>query len=134
MLNFTKATDYALCFLVNLSARDGLRWSISEAAKELKIPKRFLANIVHTLAKGGIVRTTKGAGGGVKLEKDPSTISVFDVVRLFEGRVMEGYCRDGQLCPDESLCRMMRFWERLRSDILSTLKETSIKDMGAGYG
>jgi len=87
MLQVSKATDYALLFLTNLARQPERKWNVREASESLNISRRFLANITHQLARHGIITTAKGSGGGVTLGKNPGSLTIGEVVEVFEGRV-----------------------------------------------
>lgn len=55
----------------------------STIAKEMEIPANFLSKILNRLSQTGLIQSVRGRNGGVGLAKDPSTISIRDVVDLF---------------------------------------------------
>ena len=131
MLHVSKATDYALLFLTSLAKRPGRHWSVREASERLHISRRFLANIIHQLARQGIIVTSKGAKGGVTLQKNPRTLTIGEVVEVFEGSVnlLDCLC-PGYSCERASGCSMRSFWKTLSKDINRTLNTTTIQDLG----
>ena len=58
---------------------------ISDLASEEKIPKKFLERILLDLKKAGLLRSQKGKGGGYYFQKDPSQISVAEVIHAVDG-------------------------------------------------
>lgn len=81
----TRASEYALLSL------DAIRKSDSpigaeQLANELCIPKSFLAKILQSLAKQGILESRKGAHGGFILAKEVNEISVKDIIIAAEGK------------------------------------------------
>jgi Rrf2 family protein len=131
MLRVSRATDYALLFLTNLAERPDRKWSVREASEELKISRRYLANIIHQLARKGIIRTTKGAGGGVTLERRSDDISIGDVVELFEGSLSITDCLDTDVdCERSGHCRMHSFWRTLSKDITEQLNTRTLEEFG----
>ena len=79
----TRASEYALLSL------DAIRKSDSpigaeQLATELCIPKSFLAKILQSLAKKGILESRKGAHGGFILTKEVNEISVNEQVSMEE--------------------------------------------------
>ena len=68
---FTKASEYALLSLIYISQKETPQ-DVDSLALELDIPKSFLAKILQTLAKDGLLKSFKGAKGGFVLIKEPS--------------------------------------------------------------
>lgn len=60
---FTKASEYALLSLIYISQKETPQ-DVDSLALELDIPKSFLAKILQTLAKDGLLKSFKGAKGG----------------------------------------------------------------------
>ncbi len=129
MLQLSKATDYALLFLASLSNRPGHRWSVREAAEELKISRTFLANIVHQLARRNIIVTSKGSGGGVELRRKPRGITLRDVIEVFEGPLSFVDC-DGCGPERSNSCSMHTYWDDLRIKMVESFTKTTIEDIG----
>jgi Rrf2 family nitric oxide-sensitive transcriptional repressor len=131
MLQISKATDYALLFLTNLAKQPGRKWSVREAAEELGISRRFLANIIHQLARKGVIVTSKGAGGGVTLQRTPGSLTIGEIVTVFEGEVNLISCAaEDTGCEREENCSMRTFWMTLSKDIENTMYGTTIERLG----
>jgi len=81
----TRASEYALLSLDVLRRSDS-PLGAEQLANELSIPKSFLAKILQSLAKQGILESRKGAHGGFILAKDVSEISVNDIIFASEGK------------------------------------------------
>ncbi len=55
----------------------------STIAKDMDIPQNFLSKIINRLVQAGLLLTSRGRGGGVKLSRPGSDIFLNDVVELF---------------------------------------------------
>ena len=79
---------YALKAVLELAKKEGLGLvTISQIAGAQHIPARFLEAILIQLKKGGFANSVRGKEGGYALAKPAKSISVGDVVRIFEGPV-----------------------------------------------
>lgn len=130
-MKLTKATDYALILLGHLNTMDKEKiTSVKEVAKTCHIPKRFLANIVHRLSKGGILITIKGMDGGIKLSKSSDKITIKDVLEVLEGNIRFVDCQtQSGICNVEDFCTIKNFWDAKLANFISTLDNTTIKDL-----
>ncbi len=52
-------------------------------ASKMDIPSNFLSKILNRLAQAGLVRTTRGRGGGIRLARPGSEIHLIEVVEQF---------------------------------------------------
>ncbi len=96
----TKASEYALLSLV-LIARSDTHEDVDTLSKRLDISRSFLAKILQSLARDGILVSYKGAKGGFGLSKEPSKVTIREVIESAEKRpllIFECSSSAGQ-CP-----------------------------------
>ncbi len=85
-LNISVKGEYALQAVLDLTIQDSAKpVKIASIAKRQKIPQKFLELILAGLKQGGFVESRRGAEGGYLLARDPSQISVGEVLRFVEG-------------------------------------------------
>lgn len=85
--------------------------SLKKISENQDISAKYLENIMRLLAKGGIVRSTKGKKGGFILTRDPSALSVGDVLRIAEGSLAPVACVDNsKVCKRADLCASRDMW------------------------
>ena len=131
IMKLTKASDYALILLnhLQLLEKDKIV-SVKNVAADCHIPKRFLANIVHILAKAEIIITVKGKDGGIKLSKSSDKITIKEVVEALEGNIKFVDCQThGNICETECVCTIKHFWDAALENFVSTLEKTTINDL-----
>ncbi|NTW54493.1 MAG: Rrf2 family transcriptional regulator [Chlorobaculum sp.] len=100
-----KETDYAVRALISLGMKpDG--WVPAKAiSDEQAIPYQFLRRILQELIRSGLVESKEGAGGGVRLGKNPADIGVAEVIEIFQGKVQVSECMfRKQLCSNRANC------------------------------
>ena len=73
MLQIRRETDYAIRCLYFLSGKKDAVVMVDEIAREMRIPKTFLAKILQRLAKAGFVQSYVGVKGGFILQKNRTT-------------------------------------------------------------
>jgi Rrf2 family transcriptional regulator, iron-sulfur cluster assembly transcription factor len=85
-MQVTRAGEYAIIGLLYLAKQPAARTiMIDEISEAEGVPKSFLAKIFQSLAKGGFVRSHRGAGGGFSLAKPASEITLLQVLQCVEG-------------------------------------------------
>jgi Rrf2 family nitric oxide-sensitive transcriptional repressor len=80
-----KRFDYALMLMECLKKRGGFV-DIRTAAEESKLPRAYLEKVAQELKRAGWLEARKGAGGGYRLAKDPSGVSVEALINFYESR------------------------------------------------
>jgi Rrf2 family transcriptional regulator, cysteine metabolism repressor len=88
-MHLSQSVTYALQALLQLVASgDGALVTRGKLAADGKMPERFLLEILHDLVKRGILRSTRGGGGGFALARRPEQITLLDVIEAVDGPVV----------------------------------------------
>ena len=86
MLSITTKSPYALKALTELGRQGGeTPVPIGELARQRGIPVQFLEQLFAALRRGGILKSQRGVKGGYSFAKDPSQITVLEIVELLDG-------------------------------------------------
>jgi len=106
---------------------------IRKISKRQEIPTRYLEQIFQRLKKAGIIKAIRGAKGGYYLGKDPSKISVADVVRVTDGPLTPVRCREygrkDVLCHRAGSCVVKGVWDEAGRRLEEYLASVTIADL-----
>jgi len=104
-MNIPSKGRYALCALLAVACREREGpVSVSQLALELDISLSYLEQLFAGLRSAGLVRGRRGAGGGYRLARDPSQITVLDVLQAVgAGQVHRS---DSDYLPEQLWCRL----------------------------
>lgn len=122
--------QYALRALIYLAEKNApgpvLVREIAEAAD---VPQPSLAKILHALRGHGLVRSTKGPGGGYQLARPGDQMRVVDVIEAVDGRIdLDGVCVLGlDTCSDQAPCALHDVWKVFRENYASTLSRMTLR-------
>ena len=107
-MRLAEYTDYTLRVLMYCAARPQQLVTISELAERHAVSRNHLMKIVTDLGRQGVLETTRGRGGGLRLLKDPGKIRVGDVVRASETdfRLVECFDPRTNRCTLTPTCRL----------------------------
>jgi Rrf2 family protein len=128
----TRASEYAMLTLV-LIARDDTPEGVDVLSKRLDISRSFLAKILQSLAREGILKSYKGAKGGFALDMNPEDISIRRVIEIVEKKpitVFEcssdvGHCPSGK----GSFCTIWPFLNKFQEKVDDFLNEMTLQDI-----
>jgi Rrf2 family protein len=97
---------------------------------KLNIPYYYLRTILGDLSRNRLINSTKGRNGGFRLSRDKSVIFLADIIEATEGLESFNKCVMGfNDCPFNYGCFIHPIWIKMRADILSVLKKTSLADL-----
>lgn len=130
-MRLAEYTDYTLRVLMYCAARQGEMVTISEMAERHAVSKNHLMKIVNDLARQGLLETTRGRGGGVRLLKDPASIRVGDVVRSSETdfRLVECFDASTNECSLTPRCRLKHVFDAALKAYFKELDGASLADI-----
>lgn len=109
MLALTKKTGYGLIAMSHLAGLEGDKVASSrEIAAKFGVPISLLMNVLKELSAAGYVESVRGAHGGYRLTRDPSEISLADLVIAVEGPIRLAECVTGDVADgSQAICKIM---------------------------
>jgi len=140
MLVSTKGR-YALRVMVDLAEHyNGKYLPMKDVAARQDLSLKYMERIMPMLSKGNLIDAVHGKGGGYRLNKAPSDITVGEILRLTEGSLAPISCLepDAPSCPRVSECRTIAMWagfQKLADDYFNgvTLADLIQRDVGDNY-
>ena len=116
----TRASEYALLSLIIL-AKASRPLDVDSLSRELDISKSFLAKILQSLARKGILKSFKGVNGGFELARKSSEITVLEVMETVEGKspAVFSCAPTKEDCPSNkaTTCSLWPFLNRLQGKV-----------------
>ena len=106
--------------------------TVSQIAQAQNIPLRFLEQILSKLRTGGFIESRRGNHGGYVMSVSPSSISVGEIIRFFEGPEESVNCLKKTAkshCPFRGACVFRDLWQRARSAMSDIFDETTFQDL-----
>jgi len=112
VLGIKRETDYAVRTVLHLAAIGrGKSVQVRDVAAQRHLPLSFVRRIVARLRAEGIVTTTRGMGGGIRLARPASEISLLDVLEAMDDGVALNRCLEVQhTCPLANGCPAQAAW------------------------
>ncbi|HQE04887.1 MAG: Rrf2 family transcriptional regulator [Tepidanaerobacteraceae bacterium] len=106
--------------------------SLKSIAERQGISENYLEQLMANLRKAGLVRSIRGAYGGYLLSREPSKITVGDVLRALEGPIGLVDCvleQDAVKCLKYENCITRTVWEKISDSIVKTIDSITLQDM-----
>jgi len=126
----TQSTGYAITALGYVAAGGGNPMLIKDIAEATGLPHPYLAKIIHTLARRGLVVTRRGVGGGVLLSRAALEITLFDIADALDDPLLDQRCMLGNAhCSDERACPAHGFWVDHRAQHVAFLRSSTLADI-----
>jgi Rrf2 family protein len=126
-MQITRQADYAVRAVLYLAQLEpGQRAATAQVSREQRIPQTFLAKIVAQLASAGVLRTTRGAHGGIWLARAAETLSLLEVVEVIDGPLALNACvQNPEVCELAGSCAVRAVWCEAQADLVQRLAQTN---------
>jgi len=103
---------------------------LKDIANRQNISLHYLEHIIAPLVGAGIVRSTRGARGGLQLIRHPRELKLSEVIQLLEGSITPVECVSyPKSCPRSDLCVTREVWSEMKKAIDKTLNSITLQDL-----
>ncbi len=122
---------YGLRALLDLALhRDEGSVLLKDIARRQEVSLPYLEHLIAPLIAGGLVKSTRGARGGVLLLKSPSDINLGEIIQLLEGSIAPVDCvNDPKLCHRSGSCVTRDIWIEMKMAMSQVLDSTTLQDL-----
>ena len=133
-MHITSESDYAVR-IVHCLAQRNARMDAKSIAEETGVTLRFSLKILRKLVAGGVVISFKGTKGGYEMAKDPSEISIADVIETVEGKFALARCvtEDNYPCTRKAetcgICKFKAIYAEISISVQEKLDAVKFSDL-----
>lgn len=130
MMTLPQTAEYALRAVTHIAATaNGHPVRVDDIARALAVPRNYLSKTLHQLARAGVLDSTRGRGGGFRLARPASELTLSQVVAPF-GLPDRSRCLLGRReCGDRTACAAHWHWRSTAAQLNAFFSETTIADL-----
>lgn len=131
MAIFSKTCEYGLraVLFIAQATETGTKVGVKEIAKNINSPVAFLAKILQSLSKKGLIKSVKGPNGGFYIPEEASEMSLATVVLAIDGDNLFSSCAMGlRACSSKAPCPLHNEFSGIRNKITQMLKKTTVAE------
>ena len=130
-MKLSTRTRYGTRALLDLALHQGEGLVLlKDIAQRQEVSLPYLEHLITPLIAAGIVKSTRGARGGVLLLKPPSEIKLSEVVQLLEGSIAPVDCvNNPDICHRSASCVTRDIWIEMRNAMIQVLDSVTLHDL-----
>jgi Rrf2 family protein len=128
---FSQTSEYALRVIVYLAGCNGDPATNRVISSGTMVPQGYLAKVLQTLSRAGLVKSQRGLHGGTVLAKDPNLLTLFDVVQAVDPIRRIESCPLAVLAHGKQLCPLHTRLDQAIGGIETVLRTSTIADLMA---
>jgi FeS assembly SUF system regulator len=130
MFRVSKLADYGTVVMASMAREPQRVHSAAEVAMRIGLAAPTVSKILKTLARSGLVSSSRGAKGGYRLPRAPAEITVAQIIRAMDGPIGMTECSTTQnLCAQEAACSVRANWLTINHLVLETLSRVTLEQM-----
>ena len=131
---FSKTCEYGIRAVIYIFSQNskGKKLGIKDICKEIDAPEFFTAKILRSLAKQGVISSSKGPNGGFFMEKEQESLTLLDLVIAIDGDQLFKGCGLGlKQCSELSPCPIHNDFKVIRDQLERMLNNKKIADLAS---
>jgi Rrf2 family nitric oxide-sensitive transcriptional repressor len=125
----SQTVEYALRAVVHLAANVPRSSTTQELAVATQVPAPYLSKVLQGLVREGIVRSQRGAGGGVSLNAEPHELSILDIVNAVEPIQRIKTCPLDLKSHGVNLCPLHQRLDNAMAEVEGAFASTTLADL-----
>lgn len=131
-MRLSSMADYAVVTMAAAARHcGGTRVSAGRLAEETGLPAPTVQKLVSRLTAAGLLRSSRGVGGGLKLARPAAAITLADIVEAVEGPIaLTACCEQGRHdCTVEHVCTVRPHWEVVNQTLRGALASVPLTQL-----
>ena len=134
-MKLSSLADYAVVMMSAAARHCGAsgRLNATLLAGETGVPLPTAQKLVSRLSAAGLIESTRGTGGGFRLSRPPSAISLADIVEAVEGPIAMTACVEhgAHDCAIEDGCRVKPHWNVVNGAVRGALAGVTLASLSS---
>ncbi len=126
---FSQTSEYALRVIVYLAGCRGKPVTNRIISAGTLVPQGYLAKVLQTLSRAGLVKSQRGLHGGTVLARAPEAMTLFDVVQAVDPIRRIESCPLALLAHGKQLCPLHSRLDQAIGGIEQILRDSTIADL-----
>ena len=134
LLNIPESLSIALHVCLWIADGDCAFRASSTIARELGFSYHHFAKVVQRLVRAGLLETERGPKGGIRLARDPKSITMLDVYEAAGGEPLRPHrcLLDPKICAGRA-CAFGRLIESENDRLHKTMKQTTLAGLARSF-
>ena len=126
---FSMTTEYALRAAVYLSEQREELQTAQQVADATHVPPRYATRVLQLLVESGLATSQRGPTGGFSLSRDPSDVTLLEVVLAVEPVERITSCPLNLPEHEHELCPLHKHMDQIALSVRESLGAVSLKDV-----
>ena len=129
-MRLTTKGRFAVTAMIDLALRDGQGpVTLAGISERQRISLSYLEQLFGKLRRNKLVDSVRGPGGGYRLAKPMSEVSVVDIILAVDEPIDTTQCGGKENCLDDQRCMTHDLWANLNAKIYDYLTVVTLEQL-----
>jgi len=129
-MRLTTKGRFAVTAMIDLALRDGQGpVTLAGISERQRISLSYLEQLFGKLRRNKLVDSVRGPGGGYRLAKPMSEVSVVDIILAVDEPIDATQCGGKENCHDDQRCMTHDLWANLNAKIYDYLTVVTLEQL-----
>ena len=135
MIRLSRLTDYGIVLMAHLAGAGDGPHAARDLAAETQLPLPAVSKLLKSLAREGLLTSSRGAKGGYRLARPADQITVPEMIAALEGPIALTDCNLHEgACSQEPSCHVRTPWQRINRAVHDALSRIHLTDLTTADG
>jgi Rrf2 family protein len=125
----SQTAEYALRAVVYLAQNDNRPATIKQIAGPTQVPPGYLAKVMQSRARSGLLISQRGLGGGFTLAVAPETLTIYKVIQAVDPITRITRCPLNNPAHATELCALHKRLDQAAALIEESFRNATVADM-----
>jgi FeS assembly SUF system regulator len=134
-MRLSSLADYAVLMMRTAAMHcGGARANAASLAQEAGIPVPTAQKLASLLGRAGLIKATRGSGGGIKLARPAAAITLADIIEAVDGPIALTACLDADgsdCCALDRPCAVRPHWVGVNALVRDALAQVTLAKLVA---
>ena len=132
MIRLSRLTDYGIVLMAHLAAAGDGPHAARDIAAATELPLPAVSKLLKSLAREGLLISSRGTKGGYQLARPAEQITVPQMIAALEGPIALTDCNLHEgACSQEPRCHVRTPWQRINRAVHEALSRIRLADLAA---
>ena len=125
----SQTVEYALRSIVTIAQHDGTPCTAQRIAEITQVPAPYLSKMMQGLVRANLVTSKRGLHGGFVLTKEPTELTIWEVIDAVEPFKRIRQCPLGIGTHGDTLCPLHRRLDNAMAMVEDSFRSTTVAEL-----